>query len=177
MMSKNLSLAVSLVLALALLTLAPRASRAEHVRVTNPNSVNVELLGRGMLYSVSYDRVVTDDLVAGVGFGTTSTRTLSDVDAGVSTALLPLYVNYYFMREGGSPFATLGADIVTNSGEVNGLKSTYSGIEFGSRAVLATVGAGYESRTDAGILFRVAVYGIYAKTISPWGGLTLGYCF
>jgi hypothetical protein len=155
---------------------APRA-RAEHVRVTNPNAVSVEFLGRGMLYSIGFDRVVSDDLVAGVGIGSTSLRTLADADTGVSTALLPVYANYYFMRDGGSPFATLGATIVTNSSAAAGLKSTYGEIEFNTRAVLATFGAGYEVRTDARFLFRAGVYGIYAKSLSPWGGLTLGYCF
>lgn len=165
-----------LCLALLVIVAAPSAF-AEHVRVTNPNALNVEFLGRGMLYSISFDRVVNDDLVAGVGFGTTSLRTLTDVDTGVSTALIPIYVNYYFMREGSSPFATLGANIVTNSANAADLKSTYSGIEFGSRAVQPTFGVGYESRSDAGFLFRVSIYGIYAETLSPWGGLTLGYCF
>lgn len=153
------------------------ANAGEHVRVTNPNSIGVELLGRGMLFSITYDRVVNDDIVAGAGVGSTSLRTLGDADTGLRTGLIPIYVNYYFMREGGSPFATLGANIVTNSSGANGLKSTFSGMEFGSRAVQATFGVGYENRNDAGFLFRVSVYGIYAQTLSPWAGLTLGYCF
>jgi hypothetical protein len=166
---------LSLVIAFALSAIPAMAG--EHVRVTHPNAVSLELLGRGMLYSFTYDRVVNDDLVAGVGIGSTALRTLDDQDADVRTGLIPIYVNYYFMREGGSPFATLGANIVTNSSAANQLKSTYSGMEFGTRAVQVTFGAGYESRSDAGFLFRVSVYGIYAKTVSPWAGLTLGYCF
>ncbi len=38
-------------------------------------------------------------------------------------------------------------------------------------------GVGFESRQDAGYLFRAAVYGIVANEIRPWFGLTLGYSF
>lgn len=156
---------------------AARAAQAEHVRVTNPNAASVELLGRGMLYTVNFDRVVTDDLVAGVGFGTTSLRDLNDNDSGFSTALIPVYANYYFMRDGNSLFATAGAAILTNSGAANGRKATFSGVEFNSTPVIPQFGVGFESRSDAGFLFRATAYGIVSKNIRPWFGFTLGYSF
>ncbi len=150
---------------------------AEHTRVTNPNSLNVELLGRGLLYSVNFDRVVNDDLVAGVGFGSTPMRNPDGSDPGISTFLLPFYVNYYFAREQGSIFVTAGADIASNGGSLNGLKSMFGNIYFNGNAVLPTAGIGYENRSDAGFLFRVTVYGIYAASVNPWAGFTLGYAF
>ena len=159
------------------LAVLPFSVRAEHVRVTNPNAVSVEALGRGLLYSVDYDRVVSDDIVVGVGIGSTSMRTLGDVDAGISTALIPIYANLYLIRDGNSPFVTAGADIVTNSGQLAGLKSTFGGMEFNSNAVLPTFGVGFEARTDAGFMARLTAYGVIAKGFNPWGGLTLGYSF
>ena len=152
-------------------------ARAEATRLTNPNSVNVEFLGRGLMYSVDYDRVVNDDIVAGVGIGSTTMRNQDGSDPGVSTILIPVYASYYFSRDQGSFYLTAGADIVTNSGALNGLKSTFGGMNFNSNAVLATFGVGYENRSDAGFIFRVAAYGIYASSLNPWGGLTLGYAF
>ena len=43
-------------------------AQAQHTRMTNPNSLAVEGLGRGILYSIQFDRAVSDDLVAGVGY-------------------------------------------------------------------------------------------------------------
>ena len=152
-------------------------AQAEHTRVTNPNAINIEFLGRGMLYSIAYDRIVNNDIVAGVGFGSTSMRNQDGTDPGVSTILIPIYASYYFARDQGSFYATVGADIVSNSASLNGLKSTFGGITFNSNAVLPTFGLGYENRSDSGFLFRATAYGIYASSINPWGGLTLGYCF
>ena len=58
---------------------------AGHTRITNPNAVSAEFLGRGLLWSVNFDRVVNDDLVAGAGFGTVSMRNADGSDAGVTT--------------------------------------------------------------------------------------------
>jgi hypothetical protein len=150
---------------------------AEHTRVTNPNALSVEFLGRGLMYSVDFDRVVNDDIVAGVGIGSTSMRNQDGTDPGVSTLLIPVYASYYFMRDQGSLYLTVGADIVSNSSAVNGLKTTYGNMTMNSNAVLPTFGLGYENRSDAGFIFRIAAYGIYASSLNPWGGLTLGYCF
>jgi hypothetical protein len=164
------------VIAVGMLASADPA-RAEHTRVTNPNALNVEVFGRGLLYSVNFDRVVSDDLVAGIGFGSTSMRTLDDQDPGVTATLVPVYVNYYFMRDQGSLYVTAGADVVTNSSDLKGLKSTYGGMQFNANAVLPTFGLGYENRGDYGFLFRVAAYGVVAKSVNPWFGFTLGWAF
>lgn len=161
----------------ALLFLASTQAFAEHTRVTNPNAVTVEFLGRGLMYSVDFDRVVSDDIVAGVGIGSTSMRNQDGTDPGVSTLLMPVYASYYFVRDQGSLYVTAGADIVGNSSSANGLKSTFGNMTFNSNAVLPTFGVGYENRSDAGFIFRAAAYGIYASSLYPWAGLTLGYCF
>ncbi|MGK5083193.1 hypothetical protein WDW37_07785 [Bdellovibrionota bacterium FG-1] len=153
-------------------------AQAEHTRVTNPSAVSVEFFGRGLTYGLSFDRVVSDDLAAGVSLGRVSLNDLAGNDAGVSTMLIPVYANYYFTRDAGSFFATAGATLITNSGEAKGLKATLSGVEFtSSTPILAQVGVGYENRADAGYLFRVAAYGILGKTIVPWFGASLGYAF
>jgi hypothetical protein len=151
--------------------------RAEHTRVTNPNAVSVEAFGRAFMGAIQFDRVVTDDLAAGIGIGRVSTQTLAGADTGVTATLIPVYANYYFAREAGSLFVTTGATLIGNSGDVKGLKPNMSGFEFGSSAVYATAGGGYEVRTDSGILFRATGYAILAEKIAPWVGLTLGYSF
>ena len=163
--------------ALGAVGVGSQPARAEHTRVTNPNAVSLELLGRGLLYGISFDRVVSDDLVAGASFGRVSLNDLAGNDVNSSTTLIPVYMNYYFMREAGSAFITAGADLVLNSDEVKGRKAAYSGVEFSSTPLLPTFGVGYENRSDAGFLFRVAAYGIIGNKLAPWLGFSMGFSF
>src|SRR4051812_18911854 len=86
---------------------------APHTRVTYPSAVSAEILGRGMLYSVNFEEVVSDDLGVGIGFSRVSTDR-NDVDTGRSATMLPVFMSYYFSRTAGSMFVTGGADVVLN---------------------------------------------------------------
>src|SRR4051812_29094365 len=135
------------------LALGASPARAEHTRVTNPNAFNVEFLGRGMLYSVNYDRVVNDDLVAGVGFGSTSMRNADGSDPGISTGLIPVFANYYFAREGGSFYGTAGGDSLANSRAPQGGKATFWGMRFNRKPGLSYFWVGGGKRSGAGVFF------------------------
>ena len=169
------SLSIALVLRVGVLGLAvigfSSQAFAEHTRVTYPNSFNVEVLGKSLAYSVNYDRVMNDDLVAGVGFGSTGTS------YGISATLIPVYVNYYFARDQGSLYVTGGGNLITNSSSVQGASASVSNLVFPTNGVLPFFGIGYESRSDAGFLFRLTAYGIVGSSLIAWGGATLGFCF
>lgn len=153
-------------------------AKAEHTRVTNPNSIGVEVLGRGLLYGIQFDRVLNDDMAAGIAFGAIATKTAAGLDSGRTASFIPVFMNYYFAREAGSIYLTAGATIVTNANDLNGLSANMGNLTFTSSAVLGTVGVGYESRSDNGFLFRVCAYGIIGgSTIVPWGGATFGFAF
>jgi hypothetical protein len=160
---------------------AASALASEATRLTNPNALSVEALGRGLTGSVSYDRVVNDDAVAGIGFGRAALNNPDGSDSGQSANIVPIYINYYFSRDRGSVFLTGGADIVFNATALQGLKAQLSGIQLSSSGLLPNLGLGYETRGDSGFLFRVAGYVIFAPSsganVKPWGGLTLGYAF
>jgi hypothetical protein len=175
LLRKTLLLALPF-LSLSLLSFSVTAM-AEHTRPTNPNALSLEVFGKTFLYTVQYDRAVTDDVFAGVGIGSVSLDNLDDTDAGVSAVLVPVYAGYYFLRDQGSPFVIAGASLVTNHSETTGKKTSLGGLEFGSNQVLAFFGAGYEVRTDSGFLFRVTGYGEVGKSVKPWGGATFGYAF
>lgn len=164
---------LTVLLALATTT----AARAEDTRMTYPNVVGIEAFGRGLLFGVTYDRVVNDDIVAGVAYGSASLNDVNGVDTGRKTGLIPVYMNYYFTREGGSLFGTIGATLVTDSTAANGNVANVGGVKFSSSAVLPTIGLGFEERSDTGFLFRVAAYGIFGKSYAPWFGFTFGYAF
>lgn len=152
-------------------------ARAEHTRVTNPNAVTLELFGKGMLWSVQYDRALSDDLVAGLGWGGVPVKFANDTDANIRATLIPAYMSYYFFRDQGSPMVTAGVTLVNNTSEVKTLKSNPGGLRFSSSAALPTIGVGYENRGDSGFLFRVNAYGILGDNFVPWFGFTFGYAF
>jgi len=150
---------------------------ADNVRVTNPNAISVEALGRSLMYSVNFDRAMNEDMVAGFGFGGTPTKNAAGASAGITATMFPVYFNYYFLRDQGSLFATGGVSILTNSTSVNGLTSNPGGLDFNSSSVLPNFGVGYENRGDTGFLFRFTAYAIVGKSLAPWIGFSLGYAF
>jgi len=139
---------------------------AQHTRVTNPNTLAVEGLGRSLSYSIVFDRVLNDDMVAGIGYGTVLTA-----------QMVPVYMNYYLNRDKGSIYGTVGATVITNGSTLAGQSSGTAGITYPANGILPNFGLGYESRGDSGFLFRVAAYGIVATTVIPWFGFTFGYSF
>lgn len=147
-------------------------AQAAHTRVTNPNALSVEGLGRGLQYSIQYDHVLNDDMAAGFGVGTASVQ-----ESNSNTTIVPAYFNYYFSRDAGSLYATAGATLLTDSDVAKNGTLTTGKIEFGSNAVLPVFGFGYENRGDTGFLFRATGYGVVAKKLYPWLGFSFGYAF
>lgn len=162
----------SIVLGGAFLCFAPMAL-AEPTRVTNPNALSVEVLGRGIGFSLNYDHVMSDQLVAGFGWGRVATQTDTGVDAG-TVSTIPVYVHYYFLKEQGSPFVTLGATVFTDS---SGKTSPTGNFKLPTSSVMADLGVGYENRGETGFLFRAAGYGLLGTSFKPWLGIAFGYAF
>ncbi len=146
-------------------------AHAEHTRVTNPSAIGLEILGRGPAYSIFFDRVLSDDLVAGLGYGTASMDNVS-----ATAQMIPAYFNYYLARDQASLYLTGGVTVVANSGDVKGDKTSIAGLEI-KDGVIPTVGLGYENRSDAGYLFRLAGYALIGGSVKPWVGLSFGYSF
>lgn len=147
-------------------------------RVTNPSAVSLEVLGRAMLYSVNFDQAVNDDIVVGGGFGSVSTQVHNtSIDTGQTASFVPVYMNYYFMRQAGSPFVTGGATLILNYSAVKYADTSTGGLQIPSSSVMPTFGAGYENRGDNGFLFRVTGYLIAGKSLAPWVGFSFGYGF
>lgn len=167
------------VLASLVVLVSSGVTHAEHTRATYPDAMNIEILGRGMLWSATYDRVVSDELAAGFGFGAVGTkpiagRTTSSAASEV-VSMVPVYMNYYFMQDAGSVYATGGANVLLNN--VDTRKSKLSNLEFNDTQVVPTFGVGYENRTEAGFLVRATVYGLASENVTAWFGFTFGYAF
>jgi len=167
-------------LGLALLSVAVLWTRpvlAENERVTKPTSVGLELFGRGLLYSVHVDQVLSEELAAGIGYGSVGLKTPGGADLNTSAHMLPVYMNYYFMPEQGSVFATAGANLVLNQSAASGNKAVMSGLVFSSSGVVPNFGVGYENRSPTGVILRVTAYGLIAQSFYPWFGFDLGFAF
>ena len=104
------------------------AQASEHTRVTYPSAIGVEVLGRGGLWSVYFDQVVSDDLAVGVCYGGVPLQNLAGADLNTSAKLLPVYGNYYFTRQAGSFFGTAGIDVIFNSNDTRNAKANPSGV-------------------------------------------------
>ena len=165
-----------ILLALGFMTTAPLA-QAEATRLTNPNSLNVEVFGRSMRYGLGYDRVLNDDLAVGFEIGSVNMNTDTDLETDRTATLVSPFVNYYFQQDQGSVFVTGGAALVTNVSSVKDLKTGLGGLKLSGNALVPQFGIGYENRGDSGFLFRMAFYGMIDRNIVPWVGFTLGYAF
>ncbi len=154
----------------------PRVS--EHTRVTNPSAIIVEVLGRGMIGSISFDQVLNDDMAAGFGFSGVSTNVPnSGINANRTAYMFPAYFNYYFTRAAGSFFGTAGVNLVTNTNRVQRYESSVGDLIFPTNSIIPTFGVGYENRGDNGFIFRATAYGLYGDSLTGWFGASFGYAF
>lgn len=130
------------------------------------HAVSLELLGRGLLYSLNYDYLITDDVAVGAGV---STYSISSGSASASAWLFPIYANYYFTQGPHRWFASGGANLIFASGSVGGDEKV------SGSGVAGVLGGGYEYRGDSGFLFRAAPYVFVGKVSGGWLGLSLGF--
>jgi hypothetical protein len=144
---------------------------SELTRVTNPSVVGVEILGKGLVYSIFFDRAMSESTAAGFAFGTAGTQ------EGHTAFLIPAYFTYYLEKEEGSVFLTGGLTMVLNSTSVGQNNAKLGNFIFPTSLVLPTVGVGFEDRGDAGFLFRATAYSMYAENLSFWAGFSFGYAF
>lgn len=153
----------SFVLALALLTAAPAFGAP--TRATYSTVMGVEALGKAASYNLFVDRMLDDDLAAGVGYG------------GGPVPMVPVYANYYLGSEQGSLYLTAAAALVLNADEVRG-RTTSAGDWLITDTVIPEFGVGYENRSDQGFLFRATGYAAYVGSkFKPWAGVSFGYGF
>jgi hypothetical protein len=151
------------------------------------NAIYVDLLGPGLFYSINYDRMVTDDLSARIGFSYlsfgASATTGSETTTGEFTYYaIPLTVSYLGVGSE-SNMLELGGGPVLMHIEGKGIVETEddNGVVGGSATVLALTGmVGYRHQpADGGFVFRVGASPmmVFGAGVLPWGYLSLGAAF
>jgi len=137
------------------------------VRATMPSDVGIELLGKALLYSFSYQRMVGTSLGLEFGFGA-----LGSGGSSGSSAIMffPVSAKLYLIPKDGTLYLTGGAVLVT--------ASTSSGPLDNAADFYGDVGLGFEFRSTGGFLFRGTAYTLFANgEYFIWPGITLGYAF
>jgi hypothetical protein len=137
------------------------------------NSIYFELFGNGGLYSINYDRLITENLGGRIGF-----MYLPSIDFVITSAeniiVVPLMVNYF---AGDNNKLELGAGIIYVSIDNVGFLGFESGE--GGSGVVGTAVFGYRYQPkDGGFLFRIGLTPFFSGNgAAVSGGLSIGFSF
>jgi hypothetical protein len=132
------------------------------------NDVGIELLGKAVLYSFSYQRMVGKSLGLEVGLGA-----LGGSASGENTTVIfvPVSAKFYVIPKDGSLYVSGGPVLVTGAVSEGPFGDTPA--EF-----YGHLGVGFEFRSSGGLLFRGTAYGLFGGGgYFIWPGLTVGYAF
>src|SRR4051812_43194574 len=66
-----------------------------NVALDRPNALSLEIMGRGLLYSVDYDRSISYQVALGIGISIFSLNSSLNEASG-SIRMIPIYSNFYF---------------------------------------------------------------------------------
>jgi hypothetical protein len=136
-----------------------------------PNSIYLELLGSGGVYSINYDRLFTPNIGGRIGFSYLSLDK-DFIIPEVTMYFFPLSFNY-FVGNGSSKLEFgVGMTFVTGQFDWFGLKGSGS-------IVIANFNIGYRYQpVDGGLLFRIGFNPVVTPNgVKPWGGLSIGLTF
>lgn len=147
------------------------ASTQEVPSTTAPNAFYLELFGNGLLYSLNYDRLFTDQISGRVGIMFLGAAE-GESAAGVMAA--PIMANYLVGR-GNSHFEA-GVGVALVSGAISNVEG-FEDESFSGVAGTGTLGYRYQ-RPAGGFVFRAGLTPFFSTSgIVPWFGLSLGYGF
>jgi hypothetical protein len=133
------------------------------------NVISLEVLGRGIYYSLNYDRMIHPYFAVGAGFSFLGLNGRGGPERSMIN--IPLYSNVYLSKASARMFLTGGVNLVHISGEVD----RSSGLA--NMNVAPVFGAGYEFRHENGFVFRLTPYVAMAPQTTLWVGASLGGSF
>ncbi len=148
---------------LILLAVLPGMGAAQSSKAELKNDVTIEILGRCLLYSFSYQRTLSEHFGLELGASLLG-------GSGGSVAFLTAGARAYALASNASP--CIGGGIVfvtsaTSAGPGGGVSTSYG-----------YVGPGFEYRSSSGFLFRGTVYFLIREDgFFVWPGLQVGIAF
>jgi hypothetical protein len=152
------------------------------------NAIYVDLLGPGLFYSINYDRMLTEDLSARIGFSYLSfgasagDGSTGSVSAEFSYWAVPITVSYLGIGSDSNMLEVGGGPVIMNVGGSGVIETddTASGAEASTTLFAMTGMLGYRHQpADGGFVFRVGASPVMAfgAGVLPWGYLSLGAAF
>ena len=162
---------LTLVAVAVLLCATPTQSQAQaarNSRATLPNDVSIELLGKALIYSFTYQRMVTPALGLEAGVGALGGGSSTE---NTTFFFFPVSAKFYPIPKDGSIFLTGGAVLLTAAADTGPFDETAA--DFYGQA-----GLGFEFRSTGGFLIRGTAYGLFGGGgYFIWPGLSVGYAF
>lgn len=152
---------------LTVLILLPAASLLAQVRAQKPNDVTIELGGRCILYSLSYQRMFGEMAALEVG---ASMIGGAGLDSNASVFFLTGGGRLYLMKKNASPCISGGIVYVSAITDAGPFEGTGSGVYF-------YVTPGFEFRMSGGFVFRGGVNFLIKGGFFVWPGVALGIAF
>lgn len=153
------------------------------------NAIYLDLAGPGLIYSINYDRVITPDLSARIGFSYFGVGASASDGAGTTTAsaefsywAVPITASYMGIGSTSNMFEVGGGGVIMNFSGSGIIESNDESAEAGaSVTTVALVAlAGYRHQpADGGFVFRIGLSPEYVlgAGVLPWGYLSLGAAF
>ncbi len=140
---------------------------------SHPNSVYVELLGNGGLYSINYDRLFTETIGGRIGFMYFSSDRGLIILTDVELFLFPVMLNFFLGSGNHRLELGVGPVFGTASAGIFGSETTSGSGIFGT----AVIGYRYQS-TRGGLVFKIGFTPLIgAGEFKPWGGMSIGFSF
>jgi len=154
---------ITLVAIIAAVLLLPAENGNGQSRADAPNDFTLELLGRCILYSLSYQRMVAEQFGVEVG----------------GSLLASNEESFGFLSLGGRAYlSTSNAAPCITGGVVFGSSSDDSGVFDGDASgAYYYIGPGFEYRSDGGFVLRGTVDFLIRDGFIVWPGLQMGIAF
>jgi hypothetical protein len=134
------------------------------------NALSAELGGKGIFYTITYERLIIPELGLSVGFSTWDLEFIFNTHV----TIFPLFVTYYTPGNGSRLYIDAGVDIV----HLSDISLFDWGILGSATGVLGVVGTGYTYRSSSGgFFFKIGPMMFIGDGVQAWGNVTLGLTF
>lgn len=164
-MFKQISIFVLIILFLSMFSHSAAFAQS---REKLPNDFGIELLGKSLIYTFTYQRMLSNPFGLEAGLSVLGGGSSED---NTTIVFIPVGAKLYFVPKNGSPYITGGAVLVTASVESGPFSDSASN-------TYSFLGFGFEFRSTSGFLFRGTAYGLFSSGgFFIWPGLHVGYAF
>ena len=149
---------------LLIVVLFPAASLLAQSRAEKPNDFTLELGGRCIIYALSYQRIMSEQIGLEIGASMIG-------GTGGSVIFLSGGARFYLMKKNATPCLAGGIVFITAATSAGPFSDdSESGVYF-------YASPGFEYRTSGGFLLRASVNFLIEEGFFVWPGLTLGIAF